>query len=132
MTEEQFELIRQAKADVKSAENELERGNLRAAVSRAYYAMFYVARAFLLTKSLTFSKHSATISAFGQHFAATGEIPATYHRMLSDAFELRGDADYDFETPVDRDEAGKMIRQAGEFIKLGEKHFGPVAEHEPE
>jgi uncharacterized protein (UPF0332 family) len=131
VTEEQFELIRQAKADIQSAQNDLETGNLRAAISRTYYAMFYIARVFLLEKNLTFSKHSATISAFGQHFAATGNIPSRFHRMLSDAFELRGDADYDFETPVDREETEKMIRKAQEFMELAEQHFGPIGEHEP-
>ena len=130
MTEEQFELIRQANADIISAQNDLRLGNLRAGISRAYYAMFYIARLFLLEKKLTFSKHSATISAFGQHFAVTGSIPAKFHRMLSDAFELRGDADYDFETPVDREEAEKMINNAREFISLAEERFGHLSEED--
>ena len=36
------------------------------AVSRAYYAIFYLAEAVLLSKNLSFSKHSAVISAFNQ------------------------------------------------------------------
>jgi uncharacterized protein (UPF0332 family) len=33
--------------------------------------MFYVAQAFLAGEGLSFSKHSAVIAAFGQHFAKT-------------------------------------------------------------
>lgn len=42
--------------------------------------MLYIAEAFLLEKGLTFSKHSAVISAFGKHFAKTGELPKDFHR----------------------------------------------------
>lgn len=35
------------------------------AVSRAYYAMFYIAEAFLLGQDLSFSSHAGVISAFG-------------------------------------------------------------------
>jgi uncharacterized protein (UPF0332 family) len=44
--------------------------------------MFYVAQAFLLGDGLAFSKHSAVISAFGQHFTKTGRAPADFHRYL--------------------------------------------------
>lgn len=37
------------------------------AVSRAYYAMFYLASAILLKKGLNFSKHQAVVAAFGSH-----------------------------------------------------------------
>src|ERR1017187_10687086 len=57
------------------------------AVSRAYYAMFHVAGALLLSKGMTFSKHSAAISAFGQeHGRPSSALPphgrrdrATHH-----------------------------------------------------
>jgi len=44
------------------------------AVSKAYYAMFYVANAILLTKGISVSKHSAVISIFGEQFAKTNFI----------------------------------------------------------
>jgi uncharacterized protein (UPF0332 family) len=130
MTEEQYELILQAKWDIKSAAYDVKMGNARAAMSRAYYAMFYIARVFLLDKGLTFSKHSAVISAFGYHFAATGVLPARFHQTLGDAFDLRGEADYDFETPVDKKAVEGMIALAHEFVELAEQHFGSVTDHD--
>jgi uncharacterized protein (UPF0332 family) len=41
--------------------------------------MFYVAEAFLEGEGLSFSSHSAVISAFGQYFARTGRIPTDFH-----------------------------------------------------
>jgi uncharacterized protein (UPF0332 family) len=52
------------------------------AASRVYYAMFYIAQAFLEGEGLAFSKHSAVIAAFGQHFARTGKVPVEFHRFL--------------------------------------------------
>lgn len=50
------------------------RGDYDFAASRAYYAMFYLVEALLSSLGLSFSKHSAVISAFGQHFVKTGEF----------------------------------------------------------
>jgi uncharacterized protein (UPF0332 family) len=44
------------------------------AANRIYYAAFYAATALLKTKSLSFSKHSAVLSAFRQQFIKTGEF----------------------------------------------------------
>ncbi len=40
--------------------------------SKAYYAMFYAIEALLLSQNLSFSKHSAVISAFGKNFVKPG------------------------------------------------------------
>jgi uncharacterized protein (UPF0332 family) len=57
--------------------------------------MFYVAQALLLEEKLTYSRHSAVISAFGQRLAKTGGVPAAFHRYLIEAQESRDIADYD-------------------------------------
>lgn len=46
------------------------------AASRAYFATFALAQAYLLGQELSFSRHSAVIAAFGQHFAKSGIVPA--------------------------------------------------------
>ena len=48
--------------------------------SRAYYTMFYIAEAFLWQKGLSFSSHSAVISAFGKEIAKPGLVPVEFHR----------------------------------------------------
>jgi len=65
------------------------------AASRAYYTMFYAAEALLLDKGLHFSKHSAVIAAFGQHFEKSGTESAEMHHYLIAAQDRRNIGDYD-------------------------------------
>ena len=57
--------------------------------------MFYIAEAFLVGENLSFSKHSAVISKFGELFARTGKIDPKFHRYLIDAEQIRLKGDYD-------------------------------------
>lgn len=50
----------------------------RDVVSRAYYAMFYAAKAPLSLEGVNVSKHSAVISAFGQLVNRTGCLPSHF------------------------------------------------------
>ena len=47
--------------------------------------MFYIAEAFLVGENLSFSKHSAVISKFGELFARTSKIDPKFHRYLINA-----------------------------------------------
>ena len=89
MTGAQSGLLGKALRTLQSARLLLTDGDYDGAVSRAYYAMFYVAEALLLAKGMTFSSHSAVISAFGKEFAKPGTMPGEYHRYLLDAQEAR-------------------------------------------
>ena len=55
MTPEQRDLLEQARASLGAARLLLTQGYHGFAASRAYYAMFYIAEAFLLGKDLAFS-----------------------------------------------------------------------------
>jgi uncharacterized protein (UPF0332 family) len=58
------------------------------AISRAYYAMFYAAKALLIRDGvIAGSKHSAVVAAFGREYAKTGKIEPRYHQMLIEDFE---------------------------------------------
>jgi uncharacterized protein (UPF0332 family) len=92
--------------------------------------MFYVAQAYLLEHNLSFSKHSGVISAFGRLISGASIVPREIHRNLSDAFDLRGDADYDVNTVIDAAEVLRTIGNASAFLGLAEQHFGSVSEYE--
>lgn len=94
MSLDQEELLLKAQESINAAKLLLEGGFAGFAVSRAYYAMFYVAQALLEGEGLAFSKHSAVIAALGRYFIKTGRIPEEYHRYLLDAFEARHEGDY--------------------------------------
>lgn len=129
MTEAQGGLLRKARRAIRSARLLLAEGDYDGAVSRAYYAMFYVAEALLLSKNLTFSKHAAVIAAFGREFAKTGVIPPEYHRYLADAQEARNTGDYQVVSHLTEGQTRQHITRAEAFLELGEAFLGrPSAE----
>lgn len=81
MTNDQQELLRQARDSIAAAKVLLDAGYPGFAASRAYYSMFYAAEALLEGEAMAFSKHSAVIAAFGQHFARTGKAPVEFHQF---------------------------------------------------
>ena len=87
--------IQKARQFLKSAKLLKDVRGYDSSASRLYYAMFYCAEALLFSKGLTFSNHQAVISAFGQHFAKTNEMPVEMHRWLIDAFEKCQAGDYE-------------------------------------
>ena len=124
MTPEQTGLLQKAQESYEAAQLLTDKKYYDAAVSRAYYAMFYVAQLFLLNKGLRFAKHSAVIAAFGQHIAHAGDIPAEFHRYLIKAEDKRKISDYHFGYAADEAEAQGQLRKAQQFLQLTKDHFG--------
>ncbi len=121
MTDAQTGLLRKARRTVQSARLLLADGDYDGAVSRAYYAMFYVAEALLLGKGLTFSKHSAVIAAFGKEFIRPGTIPGEYHRYLMEAQEARNAGDYQVVSHLTAEETLRQITSAEDFLAVGQR-----------
>ena len=89
MLSERADLFRQARDSLAAAKILDAQGYHGFAASRAYYAMFYIAEAFLLGQGLAFSRHSAVHAAFGEHFVKTGIVPPKFHRHLIQGMEAR-------------------------------------------
>jgi len=120
MTREQTALLQKARDSVRGAQALADIELYDFAVSRAYYAMFYAAEALLLGKGLSFSKHSAVIAAFGQHFSKAGLVPAQFHHYLIDAEDQRNRGDYRVETGLTAVDAAEQIAHAQQFVELAE------------
>ncbi|MDX2032339.1 MAG: HEPN domain-containing protein [Blastocatellia bacterium] len=121
MTTEQEALLRKARSSMAAARLLAEQAYYDFSISRAYYAMFYVAQAFLEGEGLSFSKHAAVIAAFGQHFAKTGRIPAEYHRYLIESAQRRNVGDYDIQSELTKADADEQLVRAEEFLRLAEQ-----------
>ena len=117
MTAQQESLLDQARASLAAAKLLRASGFDGFAASRAYYAMFYVAQALLLGKGLTFSKHAGVVSAFGEHFAKTRDLPPEFHRYLIRGMEVRHAGDYAGPAAVTSQEADEQIARAEEFLQ---------------
>ncbi len=61
MSPQQLALLKKASDSLQAAQLLTDQGYHDFAMSRAYYAMFYIAQAFLVGEGLTFSKHSIQI-----------------------------------------------------------------------
>ena len=115
--EEISKLIEKAERSLEAAKVLLERGDYDFAVSRAYYAMFYCAKAMLFTKRITTRKHSSTISLFIEKFVKSGEFSEELASYLIDAYRKRQIGDYDVFIIPTRSEAKDLINKAEVFIR---------------
>lgn len=117
----QERLLKRARESLDAARLLLQAGHNGFAASRAYYAMFYVAEAFLAGKELSFPKHSAVHAAFGEHFSKPGLVPKEFHGYLIKGMETRHAGDYDCPDRVASDEAQLQIDRAEQFIALADR-----------
>ena len=115
------QILAKAERSIEGAEALRERGLYEFSVSRAYYAMFYLAEALLLKKGLSFSRHSAVIAAFGEHFAKPRVINPVLHQHLREAFAERQVGDYAFEDTITAEDAQLQIDRAKAFLEIARR-----------
>ena len=85
------------------------------AVSSAYYAMFHMTKALLLTINQEPSTHHGLIILFGLKFIKPKIIEETYNDMLIDAKEAREAGDYDAARKFTKEEAAEKTENADKF-----------------
>jgi uncharacterized protein (UPF0332 family) len=106
----------------------LHDGYVDFAASRAYYAMFYAIEGLLLSRNLSFSKHSAVISAFGKEFIKTGLLDIRFHRSIMNAFDLRNSGDYGSMHAVSEENAQGIIYDAGALLEAVQQFLSDISE----
>lgn len=99
-----------------TAEQALNTGDYDSCVSRCYYAMFFMAEAMLLTKSLTASSHKGVISKFGEHFVKTKILDRNLGKALNDAYDKRLVGDYGVGFTVTEQQAKDLLKTAKDFV----------------
>jgi uncharacterized protein (UPF0332 family) len=120
MTPEQQQLLQKSQENIRAAQLLSHEELYNIAISRAYYAMFYLAEAYLIGENLSFSKHSAVISKFGETFARTGRVPVEFHRYLIQSQQSRTTADYDSGAQATELETTEQIRRAEIFLTFAQ------------
>ena len=113
-------LLEKARRYIRSAKALQELSDYDSAVSRLYYAMFYCAELLVFTKGLNFSSHRAVISAFGQHFTKTGELPVEMHQWLRQAYDKRQEGDYAALSSLSEQEVRELLSKAETFLRRTE------------
>ncbi|HEY86400.1 MAG TPA: HEPN domain-containing protein [Chloroflexi bacterium] len=111
------QMFQKANRSIAAAKRHAQEGDYDFASSRAYYAVFYAMQATLLTKELTFSKHSSVISLFNQHFVKTGVFPKEFGRFISRLFRERQAGDYVFDLSISGADAALDIQIAENMLQ---------------
>src|SRR3989338_2853635 len=118
MKSETAKLLDKAKHAIHATEILLRDEEEEFAAGRAYYAMFYIAKALLCEKGLRgYTKHTAIHCAYGEHFAKTGQLDTKFHRWLIDAFNRRLLGDYDTDADFSPEDVKEIIDQARDFLE---------------
>lgn len=99
------------------ANENLGSSHYSSACNRAYYAIFYAASALLFSKGLSYSKHSAVISAFRQHFIKTGEFDGKWSKAYEFIMSSRQLGDYDFSVEIEADRTVNSVSEATAFVE---------------
>jgi len=116
-----------AQDDLGTAEENLEKNRISQSINRSYYAIFHATRALLALDKLDSRKHSGVISFFNQHYIKTGKIEWEFYRILSSAFDIRKESDYnDFYIAL-REDAQLQLENARKFLDRIQEYIKNVS-----
>ena len=87
------------------------------AVSRIYYAMFYMVKALLLTKNIEPKSHSGINAKFSEKFIKTGLLPKYLGKQYKDAFDKRLQGDYEIAFALNPKEVEDFLEIGKEFVR---------------
>jgi uncharacterized protein (UPF0332 family) len=109
--------LRLSKEKIESAEMLLNNAMHRDAISRAYYSIYYAAKALLLYHGEDPHTHKGVAILFHK-FCATHKKPdKSFAKMLSIIQEERLNADYKEKTYITKEDAKEAIEMAKSFVK---------------
>jgi uncharacterized protein (UPF0332 family) len=92
------------------------------AVNRSYYCIFSAMRAVLALDGFNSKKHSGIISAFHKDYIRTGIFPKEFSGIITNAFEIRLDSDYEDFYLVSKAEVAAQVENAVIFLEAVEKY----------
>lgn len=121
MTPEQEKLLAKARENVRAAKLLLSQGFEDIAISRTYYAMFYVALAFLEGEGMSFKSHKGVLAAFGRDMLKRVKYLLSLVECLEMHKRLRNASDYDLNQTVSAEQAQEQISRAERFLELADR-----------
>lgn len=93
-----------------------EGGDYRSAANRSYYAIFHAIRALAALEHVEMRKHSGYISEFRKRYTKTGIFSKQLSDILTDAFEVRNESDYDDFFVIAKEDVAQQINDARFFL----------------
>lgn len=113
--------------DLATAREDMERGRYRAGVARAYYAVFHIAGAALLTLGVERAKHSGVEAAFSEFLVKPGQIEPEYNDIFRRSRRFREDQEYSDEYErLDANRTQQVLSDAERFVRRMERYLREV------
>lgn len=109
--------MEQAEQCLESAKLLLEADDIKGAANRSYYGIFHAIRAVLALEGKDFAKHSGVISFFRQKYIKTGILDVSLSDIITDAFQVRTECDYNDYYIISKAEVEEQVQNAERFIK---------------
>lgn len=116
-------VVEKANRSLDAAKVLFNKENFESASSRAYYAVFHMMQAVLLTKGLSYSKHSGVISGFSEHFIKSSIFPKEFGTEILKLRKDRELGDYGYETTVTKETAEGDISVAEKIVNAVEAYL---------
>lgn len=121
-----------AKEDIQTALELLDLGRNRGAVNRAYYAIFTMTTALLLTEGIIRGKHSGVQAAFHQYFIKRGIVEPEYGQIFTAARKSREDCDYSDDVIIEQGLAKRTIEKCQKFLSRIEQYLKEIGAISPQ
>ncbi|OGO41506.1 MAG: hypothetical protein A2Z04_00530 [Chloroflexi bacterium RBG_16_57_9] len=118
--------LERAREELETAQENIAHGHFRAAVSRAYYAVFYMASAAPFSQSVQRAKHSGVESAVSQFLVKPGHIEPEFSRLYQRVRRQREEADYADESNIDETTARQALSDAERFVDRLERFLHEI------
>lgn len=115
--------LEKAKGGFRSAEILLNAGESDAAASRTYYGYFYTVKALLLNRGAEAASHGQVIAQYGLHFAKSRQLDPRFHRLLMRAFNLRQEADYAVDVPIEPEVIAELLAEGRRFLEAAHEYL---------
>ena len=116
-------MMAKAKDSLEVARQLHEQKHYNDAASKAYYAVFHSLQAILLTKELSFSKHSAVMSAFNKEFIYSGDFAKDFYTKIIRLFKDRQIGDYEYTKEIDRESSETDVADTEMIINAIEEYL---------
>ncbi len=108
--------LEKARKCQESARLLVQSGDYCSAANRSYYCIFHCIRSLLALEGVDFSKHAGVMAYFQRNYVKTGTFGKEYSRILTEAFEVRSESDYDDYYMISKEEVEEQIQNAHTFL----------------
>lgn len=100
-----------------------DNGHYLTVINRLYYAVFYIACAYLGKKEIATKTHSGTKAKFHEYFLKPGIVSNSFGELYTRLFRERNDTDYGDFASISKDEAEEMLDEAEQQLQTLWENF---------